>query len=273
MDKIKATEIISLAKKEGEKIADLIKLKSLNKKGTSKLSYLFGELHSIQSSITSSIPCFNYDLKHELYTNYSDNNLFQYLQTKRFDKAILDFKRYWKDYKDESLLLEGEHTVQDFLLINIKLIPAELRYIIEQEGTEKLEDVDEIPIVVSILAQFEASKNLESMIKDEFLFSAEVLQDKFDDLQKKFNGRISWLGTYQEFAFLFQELIDKYWIGIESTSAMQKAILFKSHFHIPAGKGEVASVSLKDAFTKGYSHPNTEELFLIKENQKKKKHH
>lgn len=270
MDKIKATEIISLAKISGQSIADAIKFNSSKKKGTAKLAYLIAKMNFLGSSIESSIPCFNYDLKRELYSYHLKDDVFRYLQTKKFNRAMLNFKSYWKGYNEEFLAIEGEHTIQDYLSINQSLIPWELENLIESEGNKNLDRLDEASIVGSILSLFEAYDQVKEEVDNEFLFSLDISNDKLEELKALFDSRIRWLGTYQEFVFLFEELFGKYWIGLDKTSSNSKAVLTKAHFNIPVKNGEVSLVSLKDAFSKGTFGLEVEKLFVIEENKKRK---
>lgn len=239
----------------------------------SKLSFLIKEQLQIERSVLYPVEIFSYQLKANLVMAVGGDRLSKHLLSDDLTNDFKNFKVYWKKHYTDVLELKKSLNPASFVKKNEGLIPLELENLIIKNNSYDPNAVSIEDITSSILSEIKLHGLLENEIDNLINESGILTSEELADYISSFDGKINWEGQLNEFAFLFQRLIDASWIKqSDHNSANRKAILFSAHFNLRSRKNLSSAIlrSVKDAFTNNAPlDPVLKEKFKIQRKPRK----
>lgn len=213
-----------------------------------QLAYLLNQLSEQRELLHPMQLMKRSDLKSGIISAYENDKVYEYHNSKQIDddyskliEVIEDRKKYCHNPKGL--------TVKEYIEINQAVFPFEYSDASLKKNTKKHESLN-IDLVAGIVyGQILLLNDIEDEIRD-IIYENQPTKEDLEDLKILLNNKIKWNEGLNEFAHIFNILMNKNYIEIPTdNTSPKKADLFHAHFYIDGKRGEESSVrSMKDAF-------------------------
>lgn len=220
-------------------------------KPLNRLVYLAVELNNVSEDLDSSRDLKKSFIKSSVNDAYERDQVHIYMQDDSCTRDFTLFKEQWNKIDRDYIEDKRKHSVETFLTNNRNVIAPEIKESLIIANTKEVNKLSKELIAGVCLAN--------NMLKDELIRKFEIeahkqglTQQEMEDLMKRTSHKITWLGDVNEFALLFNLLIDCNLVEQPGSSAKQKAEFFEPHFRVNGKtRGTLASMrSLQDEFGK-----------------------